>query len=282
MTEVSNSIKPGSALHRYLLEEARQGTQILHENNLFDPATGGPQLAVIEAVTLPRMGQQELGLPAEINLVVFWGLRAGVAHEALGNLLAARAWYKAGQYIWRNEAHFNEWANTPAMEIPVEERDDPAIWQEMAALCAALLGDSDRATNLFTWSRQNYALSEPEMEWLEADRGYQTVWQNLGFQVFALAWLGSWDEIIPLVERGWRLIAKTRQAGHPREFREPQILIDVAAALAGYFRQQDEQTLIAARAALRVDMLPDKNPHTRANLLPFLWSLRRRYVNLAT
>jgi hypothetical protein len=166
------------------------------------------------------------------------------------------------------------------LELDTLERGAPALWQERAALCAALAGNTTRARDLFTWAAENRQKSREEMEAQERTKYYQSVWQPLGYRIYSLTWLGLWDEVIPLAEIGMRLVEKTRRAGHPKDFREPQLLILIGFKLANYFISPTDETLTEATNALVLSKIPDRNSQIRFNMLPHLLALRCKYPQL--
>jgi hypothetical protein len=190
----SFSVKPGTALHRFVQEEIAQGIQKLLEVNLFDLSANVPKSDEIERRIKPYMGRQESGLPKDLDTAVFCGLPGGTANEALGNIEEASEWYRVGQYIWRGGSHFEKYLNVDPMDLSILERESPAMWQGMAGLCAALAGNINRAKDLFSWAGENRRRSREEMEAQESSKNYQSVWQPLGYRIYSLTWLGYWEE----------------------------------------------------------------------------------------
>ena len=259
---------PDTFLFQTLLETLAQETQFLLDHDLFDEETFGPKVDEIEKVIIPHYYEHPLEeLPPLIWESVFRAYRAGPACQALGDPQAALAWYRVGQHANR--------AGWQAGENFAES-------QEPAAICAALAGNVSRARELLTYAARNRASTFTEVslaEW-EKSRQYQVIWQTIGFWIFDLSWLGDWQEVLRLVEIGQDAIEKTRRAGFSKDFREPQLLIEIGNTLAACFLDPTDDGRLKARTALRADKLPDNATLTRSNMLPYLFALSQQYPEI--
>lgn len=259
---------PDTFLYQTLLETAAQETQFLLDHDLFDDKTFGPKVDEIEKVIIPHYYEYPLEeLPPLIWESVFRAYHAGPACQALGDPQAALAWYQVGQHANR--------AGWQAGENCAES-------QEPAAICAALAGNVSRAEELLSYAVRNRASTfiDVPLAWWEKSRQYQVIWQTIGFWIFDLSWLGDWQEVLRLAKLGQDAVEKTRRAGYSKDFREPQLLIEIGNTLAAYFLDPTEDGRLKARAALRADKLPDNATLTRSNMLPYLFALSQKYPEI--
>ena len=274
-------IKTGSALFVYLRETAARQTQELIDAGLYDPDREGPQVDQIVERLKPAIesGQQVSSTDGPLGQILHMSLKAGAAFQGLGNMDIAALWYPIGQYVWVRKGH---WYDGNLFDLDWNRREGPAFLQEEAAVSAALAGNAARAEQNFRWAAENRTKTEQEIQDELKDRNYQSIWQSLGFQLFDMMWLGEdWEEIHRLAELGKQTIEKTRKAGYPRDFREPQILIEIAWHLSRYFLDPGRESREGAVSVLRLNQHPDRDTRTRVNLLPYLFTLAQRYPELS-
>src|SRR4030042_4855925 len=228
--------KEGTSFFIHLREIAAKGTQELINADLYSSIKEGPDVEKIEdAVRLYLESGQHTNLPNEKLgwIIDQQAIQVGTAFQGLGNLGIASLWYQIGQYGWRGKAH---WYEGNILDLDWDDRTGPAIRQEDSAICAALANNAPRAKQLFEWIAQNRVKTDREIQKYEEERYYNAIWESIGFQIFALMWLGNqWSEVSRLAEIGRRAIEKTRKAGYPRDFREPQLLIEIGWRPSLYF-----------------------------------------------
>jgi len=261
---------------RHIVELALADARVI----LGGTGAAAPDLATVEQILRPYLesgrqtGLGDAGLDRAIGL----SLGAGSAYQALGNLDIATRWYQIGQYGWRGRAH---WHEGDIATLGWLDREGPAIWQQAPAICAALAGNTPRAEQLFTWIAQNRAKTDLELQAEEKAHNYQSIWQSLGFELFARTWLGDqWERVLRLAEVGRRVVEKTRRAGHPKDFPEPQLLIDIGWSVSSYFIHPDEASKAMAIKSLTLEKIPDRDTRTRSNMLGYLFALRHRYPEI--
>lgn len=273
-------IRPASPLFAYLREKAAFETQRLMDIGLYDPLREGPNVEKIEPLLKPFLekGEQARIPDEKLEWTVQVAGSTGPAFQGMGNFDIASLWYQIGQYRWLGKAHFSE---VDVLTLDLPHREAPASAQASSAICAALVTNTSRAQDLFTWAAQNWAMTDLELEEQEKLRNYQWIWQNTGFRVFALSWLGKrWEEVHKLSEIGRRMVEKTRKGGFPKDFREPQLLIEIGWQLSSYFLDPNEETKQLAVDSLNLNKLPDRDAHTRQGMLPYLFALAHRYPEL--
>jgi 5-methylcytosine-specific restriction protein A len=263
-------IQPNSVFYLELRRNAARYTQMFIDAGLYDFEREGPHASAIE--TLFASGQP-------VDPMVLWLFEqfpagAGSAFQALGEPEIARLWYHAGQYGWLGGAH---WYTGDISELDEARRESPAFHQLEAGICAALAGNPSRAGQLFAWAARNWEKTDQEVAFYEKTRQFQAIWESMGYQLFALMWIGErWDEIQRLAEIGWTAVEKTRRTGQGR----PQLLIEIARSLSAYFLNSNENTRQAAVDALRVDKIRNHDPHARSGWLPYLFALGQRYPQI--
>ena len=128
------------------------------------------------------------------------------------------------------------------------------MYQEDAGICCALSGDVKNADKILKWAAENRNIPEEEISRLEKEASPQMLWQNIGFQMSSLTWLGEWERILYLSNIGKRAVEKTRRGGYPKDFREPQVLLDIGRALATYFTSPSDESF--EKVGIKTDDIP--------------------------
>jgi hypothetical protein len=274
-------IDEGTGLFYLLRETAARGTQDLINAGVYSSLEEGPDVEKIEAILKPFLDQgQHTRLPDQKLewIVDHQAVQTATAFQALGSAEIALLWYKIGQYGWRGQAH---WYAGDILDLDWDDREGPAFVQENPAICAALAGNIPHATQLFEWIAQNRFKTDQEIQLYEKARAYNSIWQSLGYLVFALLCLGDrWPEVSRLSEIGRRAILKTRKAGYPKDFREPQLLIDISWHLSTYFLDPSHENKTMAVDSLRLDKMHDRENFIRMNMLKYFFTLGCRYPEL--
>jgi hypothetical protein len=271
-------VRSNTALYSHLDEWISRSLQILVDNDFLEPIYNGPKVEEIESIADDYDHEiHDEKLPKTIDTLRTRALGTGAALEALGDLDSAILWYRIGQYRWREGADSHS-DNKPILPWP--NRESPAIWQENVGLCCALTGNNPHATRLFTWAAQNRSMTDEEIEEAENARFYQDIWQDLGFQIFSLTWLGDWPEILRLSKIGMRVVEKTQRAGYPKDFRGPQLLIKIGHTIATYYTSPNAASKEAAKNSITLKKVPDRDPLTRFSMLPYFFALIRKYPQL--
>ncbi|MGE5141377.1 MAG: hypothetical protein ACM3JD_18060 [Rudaea sp.] len=268
-----------SALDRVVAHNIEQSIPYLARPGLLDADGKSPLVDRILEQARPYFGKQ-VHLPADIELAIDFASRVGPAFEYQGEREVALKWYEIGQYAWTGGEHFREYVGMDALQIEQSMREAPAEAQQPAALMAALAGNILRADELFRWAARNRQLSDEEIRFHEETRQYQSVWQTLGFRVGCLTWLGEWVQALRDSTIAQRMIEKTRRAGYPKDFREPQLLALIGGRIASYHLNPTPENRQGARDALSLSKIPDRDPLTRFAMLPYLFAFRRRYPEL--
>jgi hypothetical protein len=271
-------VKTKTVLYRDMKSLILKSVQSLIDTDLLHPDTNGPRADEIEKALGPYDPEDySREIPEKIRRVVSPGLSTGVALEALGDWDSALLWYRAGRYCWRLSP---TWQYGDLSSRPLSKRIGVSMYQEGAGRCCALAGDVQNADKLLKWAAENRNIPEEDIPSLEKEANPQTLWQEIGFQISSLAWLGEWERILYLSEIGKRAVEKTRRGGYPKDFREPQLLIDIGRDLATYFTSPSDETFENAKRALYLKNIPDRDPNTRFNLLAHLLAFTRRYPEL--
>ena len=110
--DLSPMAKRGSAFDVYLREMTARGEAVLRQAGWLDEQTGGPDVERVRSSLVPR----ELPLPSLALLALNESHWCAAAHEALGEMTPALAWYRLGQYGWRGGRLFATAANPPQFE----------------------------------------------------------------------------------------------------------------------------------------------------------------------
>lgn len=270
-------VSTNTALYRDMRVRILRSVQNLIDTDFLHPSSNGPRADEIEKALGPYDPENNSReMSEEIEGVVLNGLSTGVALEALGDWGSALLWYRVGRYRWRRGPQ----SQPEDISAMVWKLGGPSMYQEDAGLCCVLAGDVQNANKILRWATGNRTLTEEEITNLVKEGNPQTLWQHIGFQISNLAWLGEWERILHLSEIGKRAVEKTRRGGYPKDFREPQLLIDIGRDLATYFTSPSEETFETAKKAVFLKNIPDRDPLTRINILPHLLALTRRYPEL--
>jgi len=271
-------VKRNTVLYRDMKKAVIRNVQYLIDTDLLLPSTNGPRADEIEKVLGPYDPEDySREIPEKIQRAVSPGLSTGVALEALGDWDSALLWYRIGRYCWRLSP---TWKNGDLSSRPWSERFGVSGYQEFAGRCCALAGDAHNADKLLKWAAENRNIPDETLTRLDEEGETQTIWQEIGFQISDLTWLGEWKRILYLSEFGKRAIERTRRGGYPKDFREPQLLLDIGRTLATYFTSPSDDSFENAKKILFLKNIPDRDPNTRYNLLSHLLAFTRRYPEL--
>ena len=274
----SSFVKPNTVLYRNMKARIIRNVQYLIDTDLLLPSTIGPKADEIEKTLGPYDPEDySREIPEKIRRAVSPGLRTGVALEALGDWDSALLWYRVGRYCWRFS---DNWKSVDLNSEPWYRRNQVSMYQEDAGICCALAGDVKNADKLLKWAAENRNIPKEEIPSLEKEASPQMLWQNIGFQMSSLTWLGEWERILYMSNIGKRAVEKTRRGGYPKDFREPQLLIDIGHILATYFPSPSDESFENAKNILFLKNIPDRDPNTRFNLLSHLLVFTRRYPEL--
>jgi hypothetical protein len=218
--------KPQSTSDGYLREVTARGEAALRQAGWLDPGTGGPDVERIRSM----LGLQEIALPEPARLALAESHWSAAAHEALGEMIAALAWYRLGQYGWRGGRLFATAANPPEFE----DRDAAAYPQLLAAVCADRVGEAARARELFSWAAANYQLAPDDLAWFAKSRQHQQVWERLPMRAYALACIDEWGAAQEAAAEAESWAAKDCRARGSESYQAPLRILPVVAALARY------------------------------------------------
>lgn len=273
-------IKKGTKVYEQLEIDIVRGNKALDETNLLDKKIGGPDYLSIEELVKPFIGEHFRNIPDDLRNVILNGLSSGIAHKVMGNDVLANSWFKIGQYEWRCKNHFPIYEKIDPLEIKYGARYAPAGAQRASAQCAIMVDDFPKAMDLFTWSSNNLQLRQEEYQEFLETKQYQAIWQETGFRLYAMTFLKAWDDVLDIGPEAQLLVKKDRKRGGPMHFRTPQLLIDIAVALAQYFTGKSEETKYAAMQALNYKKIPDRITTTRYWMLVYLLPLHKIYMQL--
>lgn len=273
-------IKKGTKVYEQLEIDITRGDKALDETNFRDLKTGGPDYERIEELVKPYIGEHFAKIPDDLRKVISNGRSSGIAHKVLENEELASAWFSVGQYGWRAKEHFPDYANINPLEITYGARYAPANAQVASAQCAIMINDIPKAIDLFTWASNNLQLRQEEYQEFLDTKQYQAIWQETGFRLYAMIFLEAWEDILAVGPEAQMLVEKDRKRGGPMHFREPQLLLDIAVALARYFTGKSEETKSAAMRAINYKKIPDRITTTRYWMLVDLLPLHKMYPQL--
>ncbi len=265
------------ALERCLHKRIETVITKTSEMGLLEKDGKSPRVEAFEEQIQPYLRSPQTQRPIDLEILVRFAQIAGPAFEFTRDRTTALRWYQVGQYDWLGRRHFIEYLEVPSLEIEWSVREAPALPQLNSALMAALLGNISKATDLFTWAADNFQLTAEEKAYHEKSGYYQSIWQSIGFRIGCRIWLGRWEEARSDAVLSKRNIGKTRRAGYPRDFREPQLLASIGADLSDYFLDPTEGNCQRARDALIISKIPDRDPDTRASMIPYLLAYRKQY-----
>lgn len=244
------------------------------QGGLIDPETGGPNIDLIR----PLLGSQEEAPPNEIDGALISSHWVATALEALGSLGEAMTWYHLGQYKWRAGKQFS----TVREALPDFGRREAAHGNQLqAAVCAARVGQIERARELYAWAAENYMLTQEEINYFAKTRQYQPIWEWLPFRAYALACLERWEEALAVAEECQRFVEKDRRARTTGSYQSPLKILAVVLALARYKVHPSEETRRQAQEMLQPQAVASRSHGDHLDALFYLYNLRARYPELA-
>ena len=273
-------IKKGTKVYEQLEIDITRGDKAIDETNLRDLNTGGPDYVKFEELVKPYQGKLRSSLPDDLDKAIMYGRSSGTAHKAMGNDEKAHSWYRVGQYAWMMENHHPKYADKHPLELDYLYRQFPAMYQEEAATCAFMCGNTSRANDLFKWASNNRQIRKEEYQEFLDTKQYQAIWQDTGFRLYDMIFLEAWNEILDLGPEAQLFVEKDRKSGGPMHFRTPQLLLNIAVSLAQYFTGKNEETKAAAMRALNYKKIPDRITTTRYWMLVYLLPLHKMYPQL--
>lgn len=282
-----------STFKEYLDKLLLEGTEYLRQHNWLDQSTGGPLIDQLDALVIPYLGKEDAlhRPPDDVRGVIDQSNSMGTAHEALGNLQAALAWYHIGQYQWCSgeKAFTTRYRKVGDTLIPEEipytdglpdlmHRDAIAPSQLQSAICANRVGKHERAHQHYEWAAQNYNFPDDEIKFHEKVRQYMVLWQSLSYRSYALLCLERWKDALSVAEQGQSYIEKDRQV--PATY-TPVVLYPIIHALASYKINPSDENRRKA-----IEMLSPQSVATRNHVghlwgLFYLYNLRARHPELA-
>lgn len=266
-----------SAFSEYLNGLVLRKIEYLRQHDWLDQNTMGPNVELIEPLILPYLGEQT-PLPETIQRVIDASTEQGIANELLGNVPAAKVWYRIGQYGWRGKRIFKKDMDNPA---PSEmTRSAAALPQLESAICATRAGNHERARQLYEWAAQNYGFSERELQILEGgkDKTDIVLWTNFSYRAYALLCLGHWAEALATAERGEEYFRRDR---HWRDKTyEPLVLYPIVQAVARYKLHPSEENRRKAMEMLSPQAVASPNHGGHLWALFYLYTLRALHPEL--
>lgn len=266
-----------SAFSEYLNGLVLREIEYLRQHDWLDQNTMGPNIEMIEPLILPYLGEQT-PLPEAIQHAIYAGSRIGIASELLGNVPAAKAWYRIGQYSWRGKRIFTNLMDNP--EPDVMDREAAARPQLESAVCATRAGNHERARQLYEWAARNYGFSEREIPiWEGKDKTDIVLWTNLSYCAYALLCLGRWDEALSTAERGEEYFRRDRH--WKDKTYEPIVLYPIVQAVARYKLDPSPENRRKAIEMLSPQAVASRNHVGHLWALFYLYNLRTLHPDLA-
>jgi hypothetical protein len=266
--------KRRSAFDEFLDETITHGRERLLQNNMIDPDTSGPNMALIQ----PLLGPQEEPTPDEIDMLLVNSAWVATAHEARGDITRAMAWYRLGQFQWRGGKQFSSVKEDPP---DIMHRDAAARNQLPAAICSDRVGDNERAKELYLWASANYSLTSDEIDYAVSNKYYQTIWQRFPKRAYALCCLENWDEALSVAEEAQRIVDMDRRAQTKESHQAPLRILPVVLALTRYHTHPSDQTRRSAQEMLHVQSVATRSHGDHILALFYLFNLRSRHPELA-
>lgn len=271
-----------SAFSEYLNGLMLREIEYLRQHDWLDQNTMGPNVERIEPIILPYLGEQT-PLPEAIQGVIDASTELGIANELSGNLPAAQAWYRIGQYRWRGKRIFAKEMDNP--EPDVMAREDAGRSQIESAVCATRAGNHERARQLYEWAALNYGFSEREIRIIEEAvleepkiYTYIELWQNLSKRAYALLCLGRWAEALETAERGEAYLRKDRWKDKTYL---PVVLYPIVQAVARYKLDPSPENRRKAIEMLSPQAVASRNHVGHLWALFYLHNLRALHPDLA-
>lgn len=266
-----------SAFNEYLNGLVFRGIEYLRQNGWLDQNTMGPKVELIEPLILPYLGEQT-PLPEAVQRVIDASTEKGIANELLGNLPAAKAWYRIGQYRWRGKRIFAKEMDNP--EPDVMAREDAGRSQLESAVCATRAGNHERARQLYEWAAQNYGFSEREIQiWEGEKKTHIVLWTNLSYGAYALLCLGYWAEALSTAEQGEAYFRRDRH--WKDKTYEPIVLYPIVQAVARYKLDHSPENRRKAIEMFSPQTVASRNHLGHLWALFYLYNLRALHPDLA-
>lgn len=266
-----------SAFSEYLNGLVLRGIEYLRQYSWLDKNTMGPNIELIEPLISPYLGEQT-PLPEAVQRVIDASTEKGIANELLGNMPAAKAWYRVGQYSWRGKRIFTNLMGDP--DPDVMDREAAARPQLESAICATRVGNHERARQLYEWAAQNYGFSEREIPiWEGKKKTHIVLWTNLSYRAYALLCLGHWAEALSTAEQGEAYFRRDRH--WKDKTYEPIVLYPIVQAVARYRLNPSPENRRKAIEMLSPQAVASRNHSAHLSALFYLYNLRALHPDLA-